>query len=146
MRRRVTLLVGTLVAVPAAVALVAPPASAAGGRPLSTSLTGAAEVTPGDPDGRGQASLRVNPGTGEICYTLTVSNVDPITGAHIHEAPAGSAGPVVVHLEPPTDGSSSACTTVDRTLARDIVKDPADYYVNVHNAAYPGGALRGQLG
>ncbi len=45
---------------------------AAGGRPLSTTLSGAAEVPgPGDPDGRGRASLTINPGQGEICYELS---------------------------------------------------------------------------
>jgi hypothetical protein len=30
-------------------------------------------------------------------------------------------------------------------LAKDILKNPADYYVNVHNEEYEAGALRGQL-
>jgi hypothetical protein len=130
-----------------AVLSTVPPALADGGRPLSTTLSGAAEVPgPGDPDGTGTARLRVNPGQGEICYTLTVAGIDPARAAHIHEAPVGAAGPVVVGLEAPTNGSSSACVTVTRQLARDIVRNPSDYYVNVHNAPFPGGALRGQLG
>jgi hypothetical protein len=128
-------------------ALVAAPATAAdGGRPLSADLTGAAEVPiAGDPDGSGTALVRVNPGQGQICYDLTVSGIAPATAAHIHEAPAGVAGPVVVTLAPPSDGTSSACTSVDQALAKEILKDPADYYVNVHNAEFRGGALRGQL-
>jgi hypothetical protein len=39
------------------------------GRPFSTALTGAAEVPgPGDPDGSGQARIRLNSGQGEVCY------------------------------------------------------------------------------
>ncbi len=131
-----------------AIAATAAPAGAAGtGRTLTTALTGAAEVPgPGDPDGSGTAKLRINPGTGVICYQLTVTGIEPATAAHIHEAPSDAAGPVVVSLAAPTDGSSSACTTVARSLARDIATSPADYYVNVHNAPYPAGALRGQLG
>ncbi len=45
----------------------------AGGRPLSAELTGAAEVPPASPTGGGHVELTVNPGTGEICYSLTVS-------------------------------------------------------------------------
>jgi hypothetical protein len=117
-----------------------------GGRPLSAELTGAAEAPgPGDPDGSGSASLRVNPGQGEICYTLTVTNVDNVTAAHIHVAPVGSPGPVVVPLVAPVSGSSSACATVDRELAMAILSDPEAYYVNVHSTAYPAGAVRGQL-
>lgn len=130
------------------VAFVALPAGAAdGGRKLSTSLTGAAEIPgPGDPDGSGTADLRINPGQKQICYTLTVRNIDPASGAHIHEAPVGAAGPVVVTLQKPASGSSQACATVSRELALEILKRPRDYYVNVHNAIYPAGALRGQLG
>lgn len=130
-----------------ATALVAGPAAAAdGGRPLSTSLTGAAEVPrPGDPDGTGTARLRVNPGTGELCYDLRVAGIAPATAAHVHEAPAGTAGPVVVALAAPEDGSSAGCATVTRALAKDILKAPSRFYVNVHNTEFPGGALRGQL-
>jgi hypothetical protein len=121
--------------------------SAGSGRPLDTMLTGAAERPgPGDPDGSGTASLRVNPGTGEICYTLTVTGIDAPVAAHIHEAPAGEPGQVVVPLAAPVAGASTACVDVDPELARDIVRDPEAYYVNVHTAAYPGGAVRGQLG
>lgn len=123
-----------------------------GGRKLTTQLTGAAEVNSagvpnqGDPDGRGTAALTVNPGQQRICYELTVTNIVPAEAAHIHEAPAGSNGPVVVPLDPPADGESSACAQVTRALALEILKDPSDYYVNVHNAEYPAGAVRGQLG
>jgi hypothetical protein len=132
---------------------LAGPASAAklggadqGGRPLTTTLTGEQEVPgPGDPDGTGSATVTVNPGQGVLCYELSVFGIAPAEAAHIHEAPFGMAGGVVVTLAPPTDGSSSGCIAVGRVLAKDILKKPADYYVNVHNADFPDGALRGQL-
>lgn len=117
-----------------------------GGRKLQTALTGAAEVPgPGDPDGTGTAKITVNAGQKQICYKLSVSNIAPATAAHIHEAAPTAAGPVVVTLGAPTSGMSSGCVTVTRELALEILKDPADYYVNVHNAAFPAGAVRGQL-
>jgi hypothetical protein len=120
--------------------------SAAGGRPLSATLTGATEVPgPGDPDGSGHAWIRVNPGLGQVCYELHVTGIEPATGAHIHVGEAGVAGPVVVPLMAPTDGMSSGCAEVSRELAKAIIQDPSGYYVNVHNAVYPAGAVRGQL-
>lgn len=117
-----------------------------GGRPLTTTLTGAAEVPgPGDLDGSGTATLRLNPGQGEICYELDVAGIAPARAAHIHVGTADVAGPVVVHLAAPTSGSSSACAAADRDLIRAIIQNPEQYYVNVHNAEFPAGALRGQL-
>lgn len=128
-------------------ALASPAVGANGGRPLTTQLTGEVEVpNAGDPDGEGIAKLRVNPGQGRICYTLKVTGIEPAAAAHIHEAPAGEAGPVVAPLEAPGDGSSSGCVEVERDLALDIIRNPENYYVNVHNPSFPGGALRGQLG
>ena len=134
---------------------IAGPASAAklgvggadqGGRQLTTTLTGEQEVPVwGDRDGIGSATVTVNPGQGVLCYELSVSGIAQATAAHIHEAPVGVAGPVVKELLPPTDGSSGGCIDVGRVLAKEILQDPADYYVNVHNAEFPGGALRGQL-
>ena len=146
-------LFATLLLAAIAALAIAGPASAAklggadqGGRLLTTTLTGAEEVPgPGDPDGMGFAAVTVNPGKGLVCYELSVSGIAPATGAHIHEAPFGEVGDVVVTLKPPTDGFSSGCVEVGRALAKDILKNPADYYVNVHNAEFPGGALRGQL-
>jgi hypothetical protein len=65
--------------------------------------------------------------------------------AHIHKAPAGANGPVAVPFTAPTNGASEGCATVAPDVAAAIAADPAGYYVNVHNAAFPGGAVRGQL-
>ena len=117
------------------------------GRKFTMASTGAAEIPgPGDPDGTGTAKIWLNRGQGEVCFELTVSGVDPITAAHIHSAPAGIAGPVVVPLNPPpTSGSSSGCVSAGRDLINAIIQSPEQYYVNVHNPAFPAGALRGQL-
>ena len=118
----------------------------AGGRTLTTTLTGAAEVPgPGDPDGSGEATITLNVGQGEICYELSVTGIAPARAAHIHVGSASEAGPVVVALSPPTEGTSSGCTSADSDLIKAIMKNPEQYYVNVHNADYPAGALRGQL-
>lgn len=129
-------------------AVAAAPASADdGGRPFAVELTGAAEAPgPGDPDGSGHAHLRLNPGQERICYTLEVADIAPAAAAHIHIAPVGEPGPVVVPLLAPTDGSSEACAEVDRELVLAIMHNPEEYYVNVHNADFPAGAVRGQLG
>lgn len=74
-----------------------------------------------------------------------VEDIDPATAAHIHRAPAGQAGPVVVTLSAPTEGMSSGCADVDSELVMEIQQYPEMFYVNVHNAAYPAGEVRGQL-
>jgi CHRD domain-containing protein len=121
--------------------------AADGGRTFTTTLSGAAEVPPADPDGSGTATITLNYGQGTVCWEITVSNITlPATAAHIHEAPVGVAGPVVVPLSAPdASGSASGCATVDRAEIKDIIQHPEEYYVNVHNADYPGGAVRGQL-
>ena len=143
------MIIKTFAAAAAAAALIATGAYAksdTGGRKLQTSLTGAAELpSPGDPDGAGTAQITVNSGLNQICYKLAVSNIAPATMAHIHEGAPTAAGPVVVTLGAPTSATKSGCVTVTRALALEILKDPSDYYVNVHNAAFPGGAVRGQL-
>jgi hypothetical protein len=122
--------------------------AAAGGRPLYATLTGAAEVPgPGDPDGSGTAMITLNQGQGEVCWSIHVENITlPATGAHIHVGAAGVAGPVVVPLSPPdATGHSAGCTTADPDLIKAIRQNPENYYVNVHTADYPAGAVRGQL-
>lgn len=128
--------------------VAAGPATAAdGGRPFTTTMTGAQEVpNPGDPDGSGTASITLNQGEGIVCWELTVTGIAPATAAHIHRGAAGVPGGVVVPLSPPTNGSSSGCASANPDLIKEIRKFPDRFYVNVHNAEYPAGALRGQLG
>jgi hypothetical protein len=116
------------------------------GKRFTVTLEGEQEVpNMGDPDGTGQAMVRINPGQGQLCYTLKVSGIAPANGAHVHEAPVGMAGPVVVPLTPPSGGMSQGCVSIGKELAMEILRHPEEYYVNVHNAEFPGGALRGQL-
>jgi hypothetical protein len=65
--------------------------------------------------------------------------------AHIHVGFLREAGPIVVPLEPPTDGSSSACAETPRALNLELREHPGRYYVNVHNTPFPNGAIRRQL-
>lgn len=142
-RIKILHIVMTLIAVLALTTIAAD-----GGRPFTTTLTGAAEVPgPGDPDGSGTASLRLNPGQGEVCFEISVSNIAlPATGAHIHVGTVTEEGPVVVGLVAPDEsGASSGCVSADRELIKQIIKHPYNYYVNVHSTEFPAGAVRGQL-
>jgi hypothetical protein len=112
---------------------------------FKTVLTGAQEPDGGDPDGFGAAFIAVNPATGLICYVATGFRIAPATVAHIHVAPAGVAGPVVLPLTMVLRNTFAGCAT-DAALAAAIVAAPANYYVNIHNADFPAGAIRGQLG
>lgn len=109
-------------------------------------LNGDQEVGPGDDDGIGIAVLRIKAAEGKICYLLAVAKLDgTVAAAHIHKAPAGVNGPIVVGLTPPTDGVVLTCTTADPMLVADIAANSKNYYVNVHTSVFPGGAIRGQL-
>jgi CHRD domain len=115
-------------------------------------LTGENELSPtgergaGDPDGRGLfgAVLHGN----KLCYALAVAKIGTPTLAHIHRGDAATNGPIVVHLKAPrrgNPGASADCVTIDSALAGEIRGNPAGFYVNVHNADFPSGAIRGQL-
>ena len=124
-----------------------------GGRPLSTTLTGAEEAPgPGDANATGQAELRLNQGQNEVCFDISWADVDgTVFAGHIHVGPAGAPGPIVVTLFTGsfagTDSVSGCAEDVDVELIKAIRHDPTAYYVNVHSRPnFPGGAVRGQLG
>lgn len=117
-------------------------APAASTTALKASLKGANETEPGDPNGRGTATVRIK-GT-QLCYSLSLSRVAATSAGHIHRGKAGVAGGVVVPLYAGKE-DRRGCVKVTRTLATEIAKSPRSFYVNVHNTKYPGGAVRGQL-
>ena len=117
-----------------------------GGVVLTANLTGAAERPgPGDTDGSGSLTVTVNPGQKRICYELTVAGIDTPTAAHIHRAPVTDPGPVVIGFPAPPLGASEGCIDTTSRVAAQLIAKPGDYYFNVHNAAFPAGAIRGQL-
>ena len=137
-----------------AVVLVAMPATAAKKsqkeHDLIAALSGQEERPgPGDPDGYGAADFRIK--GNKVCFRILARNIAPATAAHIHRAPAGEPGPIVVDLYGSTAAESqlppriARCVKTTRKLAKEIARFPARFYVNVHNADFPMGAIRGQL-
>jgi hypothetical protein len=114
---------------------------------LQVTLTGLQEVPgPGDPDGTGTAEIRVDPSENQVCWNVYARQIDPATAAHIHRGAAGVAGPPVLAITTPdAAGRSQGCATVEPQLAREIAMQGYNFYVNVHTAAQPQGAIRGQL-
>lgn len=105
-------------------------------------LDGLQEVGGGDPDGAGTATLMIDDVANSISWNIVVSNITlPPTGAHIHNAAAGVNGPVKIDFSGQLTGSG----LVDPDLAS-LLANPTQWYVNVHNIDFPGGAIRGQLG
>jgi hypothetical protein len=125
--------------------------------------TGAAEVTAGgtpnqgDPDGSAVGTVTLDNGTGSgntgfATLQLTLTNIDltNLTGNHIHNAPANTTGAIVLDFGDPDtirtnnilsgtiNGLSSA--TIDNVFA-----NPTNFYYNIHNSTFPGGAVRSQL-
>jgi len=109
-----------------------------------TTLTGAQEEPgPGDGNGRGQFTWSID--DQRLCYLLSVTRIGRPAAAHIHRGRSGVAGPVLVELEAPAPRASAECVQVSSSLAGALRERPGRFYVNVHNAAFPNGAVRGQL-
>ena len=112
-------------------------------------LTGAQEIGGGDPDASARAIVIAIPATDTICFLAEWSGIDgTVTASHIHAAPAGVNGAVVVPLFVGASfgsaGKARGCVPANG-LAADIVANPSAYYMNIHSTVFPAGAVRGQL-
>ena len=108
--------------------------------------SGAEEVPTSGSHASAQADLTINVASGAVQGSITTSGITA-TAAHIHDAYAGSNGPVLIPLDQdtgdpaifnvPGDATLDAAG-VDRLLAGAL-------YLNVHSATAPGGEIRGQI-
>jgi hypothetical protein len=124
---------------------------------LRADLTGAQEVPPADPDGSGKAKVDINVDAGEVCFDIKIDDTGTPNRGHIHVGEAGVNGGIVVPFfelaavpaDPRNDeieqGRIQDCVSADPALLAQIVANPEGYYVNLHNARFPGGAIRCQL-
>jgi hypothetical protein len=118
---------------------------------LNTQLSAADETTGSTSTASGHAQIKVR-NDGTIEWNVFVLNPDAETfvAGHIHRAPAGVAGPVVqpTHMSGATTDMQIRDTgeASPAGLGEAICADPSAYYVNYHTTAFPGGAIRGQLG
>jgi hypothetical protein len=104
----------------------------------------------GDPDGFGSASFTFD--GDQLCFGITVANLDGPVAAHIHKGAKNENGDIVIGLTAPATGdpgASSGCVPLNTpelvATAADIQAHPKAYYTNVHTMAFPAGAIRGQL-
>lgn len=95
--------------------------------------------------GSGTATVKVDEAKKQVCWDLSVKGLKDVTAAHIHKGAAGMNGPPVVPFTKPSDTGGKGCATAKDDVAKDLVANPANYYVNVHTKAEPAGAIRGQL-
>lgn len=130
-----------------------------------THLTGAEEVPPNDSRAQGQATFRVSPDGSSISFRLNIANIENVLMAHIHLAPAGENGGIVVWLRPDApppqlipgrfDGVFAVGTFTEANLVGALEDEPlsalidamraGNTYVNVHTSQLPGGEIRGQI-
>jgi hypothetical protein len=133
----------TLGLVLAGVVIVAGAAGATGTK-LQIALKGPNESPAAPASNTGRVELTLNAKTGRVCWDFKLAHIDgKPTQAHIHKGRRGVSGNVIV----PLGGTfkREGCTTAAKATVKSILRSPAGFYVNVHNAKHPLGAMRGQL-
>jgi hypothetical protein len=149
------LILGVVVAC-AAVALTASGAPAKNGNGvmcvLHAKLTAKSETTGSTSTAKGHTQIKVRAnGTIEFKTQILNKNGETFVAGHIHLAPVGFAGSIVVPLfaSPGTTArhirQSGVATPNAGTTGAALCTNPSAYYVNYHTTAFPGGAIRGQL-
>ena len=151
MRRRSICFVMTCVA---AIAAAGPAAAKHGGVMcvLNTQLSAKNETTGSTSTATGHTQIKVwNDGTITFKTQIFNPNHETFLAGHIHQAPVGVAGGIVVPLfaGPATTQShiklGGSATPNAGTTGAAICQNPSAYYVNFHTTAFAAGAIRGQL-
>ena len=150
--KRYRYLLSVLLAALLVVALVG--SASAAGKPLHAMLDWR-NVVPegsGDPNGWGDAFVKINGGKSELCYEIQAiffHSASTKRSAAIYKGRAREVGPVVIDIgllvPPPDSYSVTGCVKASSLLLKTIQQNPQGYYVQVTTDTHPDGALRGQL-
>ena len=119
---------------------------------LNTQLNASNETTGSASAATGHAQVKVwNDGTITFKTQIFNPNHETFFAGHVHQAPVGVAGSIVVPLfgGPATTAShiklSGPATPNAGTTGAALCQNPSAYYINYHTTAFTGGAIRGQL-
>ena len=120
---------------------------AMGATTFPITMTGAQEVpAAGDPDGLATGTLTIDNVTNMISWSLVYSNIAAPSAMHIHAAQDGVSGGVFINLGiAGVAGVLSGSTPTSAANIASILANPQNFYLNVHNAPFGGGAIRGQI-
>ncbi|MDH6303260.1 NADH:ubiquinone oxidoreductase subunit 5 (subunit L)/multisubunit Na+/H+ antiporter MnhA subunit [Polynucleobacter sphagniphilus] len=110
---------------------------------MKVTLTGSQEVPPVMTSASGVGAIMVAP-DGSVSGTITTSGIDG-TMAHIHEAPMGQNGPVIVSFTKTSDNVWSAPAGAKLTEAQLQSLKSGNLYLNIHSATNKPGEIRAQL-
>jgi hypothetical protein len=114
-----------------------------GGRTVTVVLAGSQEVPPVVGAGSGTGAIKVAADR-SVSGSVTTSGVNG-TAAHIHQAPAGQNGPVIIPLTKESGNVWSVPPGTKLTDAQYEAFKAGNLYINVHTDANKGGEVRGQL-
>ena len=80
----------------------------------------------------------------QLLYEVHVSGLsgDP-TAMHLHMAPRGTPGSVIIPLAIPAGGEAVGC--VDVPAGADAALLSQGMYLNIHTGNFPAGEIRGQV-
>ena len=117
------------------------------GNSITGTLSGDQEVPPSGSPGTGTVKGGYDPISGNIFLSVTFSGLTGNTiASHIHLAPFGSNGGVVIPLPIPTGVTAGNFVTMATlTLSQVADLEAGNLYVNIHTQAVPSGELRAQL-
>lgn len=108
-------------------------------------LTGSAEPHRGALSGTGDAIIAFH-SDNKVCWRFAhLHGFSAATSARIYKAPPGQAGKVAVSLSTGPRLHHEGCVHVSPAVINAIEGKPQEYYVNIHSAQYPSGAVRAQL-
>ena len=113
------------------------------GGPIPISITGAQEVPPVSTSANGSGSISVKEDR-TVTGSFKTQGVN-VLAAHIHQAPAGQNGPVIIPLTKVSDTEWKVPDGAKLTDAQYDAFQKGQLYVNFHSAQNKGGEIRGQI-